>query len=258
VAVQSRSGLVALVRSLPILAWRRRPEIWLLGGIFLAALLLLAFGHIAEEVIEGDAAKFDQTVMLALRNPSDSSDPLGPAWLEEAARDITGLGSYAVLGFMFCAVVTYLLMTKRRSAALWVAASVLGGVLLSNALKFAFARPRPELVAPLARVFTSSFPSGHATLAAVTYLTLGALLASLHSSRRLKFYFIGLAIILTVAIGVSRVYLGVHYPTDVLAGWCIGAAWAALCWTLARWLQEHGKIEPADDDAVGEGDRTNG
>jgi hypothetical protein len=137
----------------------------LLGGIFLAALLLLAFGHIAEEVIEGDAAKFDQTVMLALRNPSDSSDPLGPAWLEEAARDITGLGSYAVLGFVFCAVVTYLLMTKRRSA-------------------------RPELVAPLARVFTSSFPSGHATLAAVTYLTLGALLASLHSSRRLKFYFI--------------------------------------------------------------------
>ena len=104
-AVQARSGLVALVRSLPIWAWRRRPEIWLLGGIFLAALLLLAFGHIAEEVIEGDAAKFDQTVMLALRSPSDSSDPLGPAWLEEAARDITGLGSYAVLGFVFCAVV---------------------------------------------------------------------------------------------------------------------------------------------------------
>jgi undecaprenyl-diphosphatase len=83
-------------------------------------------------------------------------------------------------------------------------------------------------VAPVARVFTSSFPSGHATLAAVTYLTLGGLMASLHSSRRLKFYFIGLAIILTVAIGLSRVYLGVHYPTDVLAGWCIGAAWAAL------------------------------
>ena len=194
--------------------------------------------------------------MLALRSPSDSSDPLGPAWLEEAARDITGLGSYAVLGFVFCAVATYLLMTKRRSAALWVSASILGGVLLSNALKFAFARPRPELAAPLARVFTSSFPSGHATLAAVTYLTLGALLASLHNSRRLKLYFIGLAIILTVAIGLSRVYLGVHYPTDVLAGWCIGAAWAALCWSLARWLQQLGKIEPANNDAVGEGDRT--
>jgi undecaprenyl-diphosphatase len=185
VALRSRSRLVARAKSLPIGAWRKRPEIWLLGGIFLAGILLLAFGRIAEEVIEGDAAKFDQAVMLALRTPSDASDPLGPAWLEEAARDITSLGSYAVLGFMFGAVVIYLLMTKRRSATLWLSASILGGVLLSNALKFAFARPRPELVAPLARVFTSSFPSGHATLAAVTYLTLGALLASLHRSRRL-------------------------------------------------------------------------
>jgi undecaprenyl-diphosphatase len=258
VARRSRSRLVARAESLPIGAWRKRPEIWLLGGIFLAGILLLAFGRIAEEVIEGDAAKFDQAVMLALRTPSDASDPLGPAWLEEAARDITSLGSYAVLGFMFGAVVIYLLMTKRRSATLWLSASILGGVLLSNALKFAFARPRPELVAPLARVFTSSFPSGHATLAAVTYLTLGALLASLHRSRRLKLYFIGLAIILTVAIGLSRVYLGVHYPTDVLAGWCIGAAWAALCWSLAAWLQRHGKIEPAKEDAVDEGDRANG
>jgi undecaprenyl-diphosphatase len=143
-------------------------------------------------------------------------------------------------------------MTQKRAAALWVAASVSGGVVLSNALKLAFERPRPDLVPHAARVFTTSFPSGHATLAAVSYLTLGALLASLHTSRRLRLYFILLAVILTLAIGVSRVYLGVHYPTDVLAGWCIGAAWAALCWIIALWLQNRGKIEPPNEDAMAE------
>ena len=165
----------ALAKSLPGWAWRNRPELWLLGGIFLAGLLLLAFGHIAEEVLEGDATRFDQTVLLALRNPADHADPLGPAWLEEAARDVTALGSYSVLGIVFIAVIAFLLMTRRRAAALWVAASVGGGVLLSNVLKLSFERPRPELVAHVVRVFTSSFPSGHAMLSAVTFLTLGAL-----------------------------------------------------------------------------------
>jgi undecaprenyl-diphosphatase len=97
-------------------------------------------------------------------------------------------------------------------------------------------------VTPAARVFTTSFPSGHATVSTITYLTLGALLASLHDSLRFKIYFLSLAILLAVAVGVSRVYLGVHYPTDVLAGWCIGAAWAAFCWTIFRWLQRRGGI----------------
>jgi undecaprenyl-diphosphatase len=224
-----------------------------LGGIFFAAAMLLAFGRLADEMVEGDTAKFDQSVLLALRNPADSSDPIGPAWLEEAARDITSLGSYPVLGLVVIAVIFYLLMTQERAAALWVSVSVGGGVLLSNALKFAFDRPRPDMAPALARVFTTSFPSGHATLSAVSYLTLGALLASLHTSRRLKIYFVGLALALTIAIGVSRVYLGVHYPSDVLAGWCIGAAWAALCWTIARWLQVSGRIEPPRIDAADEG-----
>ena len=233
-------------------AWRNKPELWVLGGVFFAAAMILAFGHIAEEVTEGDATKFDQTVLLALRNPADLSDPIGPAWLEEAARDITSLGSYVVLGFVLCAVLAYLVMTQKRAAALWISASVGGGVVLSNALKFAFERPRPEIVPHAVRVFTSSFPSGHATLAAVSYLTLGALLASLHSSRQLKLYFISVAIFLTVAIGLSRLYLGVHYPTDVLAGWCVGAAWAALCWMIAWWLQARGTIEPPQVDAIGD------
>ena len=249
-----RRNAFALATSLPAWAWRSRPELWLLGGVFLAGLLLLAFGHIAEEVLEGDATRFDQTVLLALRSPADPADPLGPAWLEEAARDITSLGSYAVLGIIFFAVIAYLLLMKRRAAALWVAASVGGGVLLSNVLKHSFDRPRPELVAHSVRVFTSSFPSGHAMLSAVTFLTLGVLLASIHNSWRVKVFFLGIAIFLTVIVGVTRVYLGVHYPTDVLAGWCVGAGWAAICWTAFHWLQGRGVIEPAERDALNTGD----
>jgi undecaprenyl-diphosphatase len=249
-----RRNAFALATSLPAWVWRNRPELWLLGGVFLAGLLLLAFGHIAEEVLEGDATRFDQTVLLALRSPADPADQLGPAWLEEAARDITSLGSYAVLGIIFFAVIAYLLLTKRRAAALWVAASVGGGVLLSNVLKHSFDRPRPDLVAHSVRVFTSSFPSGHAMLSAVTFLTLGVLLASIHNSWRVKVFFLGIAIFLTVIVGVTRVYLGVHYPTDVLAGWCVGAGWAAICWTAFHWLQGRGVIEPAEKDALNTGD----
>lgn len=224
----------------------RRPELWILAAVFGIAALALAFGHIAEEVLEGDSTKFDETVLLFFRNAHDVSDPLGPPWVEEMARDVTALGSYAVLSVVFFAVVLYLFMAHQRAAALWVVIAVCGGVALSNVLKFAFERPRPEFVSHAVRVFTSSFPSGHAMLSAVTYLTLGALLASLHSSVRLKIYFLGLAILLTVVVGISRIYLGVHYPTDVLAGWCVGAAWAAVCWTVFHWLQGQGRLEPPE------------
>jgi undecaprenyl-diphosphatase len=160
------------------------------------------------------------------------------------ARDISALGSYAVLGVVFCAVVIYLFMGHERAAAFWVIAAVGGGVLLSNLLKLVYERPRPELVPHAARVFTTSFPSRHATLSAITYLTLGALLASLHDSLRFKVYFLSLAILLAIAVGISRVYLGVHYPTDVLAGWCVGAAWGAFCWSIFNWLEDRGHIEP--------------
>lgn len=212
--------------------------------VFAIAALVLAFGHIAEEVIEGDATKFDQTILLFFRSFNDLSDPIGPPWVEEMARDITALGSYAVLSVVVCAVIIYLLMAGQRASAFWIFTAVVGGVLLSNALKLVFERPRPDIVAHAARVFTTSFPSGHATLSAITYLTLGALLAGLHETLRFKIYFLSLAILLTIAVGISRIYLGVHDPTDVLAGWCIGAAWAAFCWSIFNWLQNRGRIEP--------------
>lgn len=218
-----------------------RLEIWTLAAIFAIASLMLAFGHIAEEALEGDATTFDQTILLFFRNVSDIADPIGPPWMEEAARDVTALGSYAVLSIVTCVVVVYLFMAQQRTAAVWLLAAVASGVLLSNLLKFTFERPRPDFVPHAVRIFTSGFPSGHATLSAITYLTLGAVVASLHSSIRFKVYFLGLAILLTLAVGISRIYLGVHYPTDVLAGWCIGAAWGAFCWTVFRGLQRHGQ-----------------
>jgi len=105
--------------------------------------------------------------------------------------------------------------------------------------------PAPILSLPAARVFTTSFPSGHATLSAITYLTIAALLARSQSSPRIGVYFIVLAALLTILIGVSRIYLGVHYPTDVLGGWCVGAAWALGCWVLMTWLQHGGRIGSA-------------
>ena len=158
------------------------------------------------------------------------ASPIGPAWVQEAARDLTSLGSIIVLLIITLAVAGYLFLARKQAAAWLMLIGVFGGIALSDLLKFFFARPRPNIVSPAARVFTSSFPSGHAALSAITYLTIAALLARSQSSPRIGVYFIVLAALLTMLIGVSRVYLGVHYPTDVLGGWCIGAAWALGCW----------------------------
>jgi undecaprenyl-diphosphatase len=225
--------------------WLRlgRREIGPLAAVLLAAASALAFGKLAEEVLEGDTRTFDRTMLLALRDPADLSDPVGPVWVEEMARDVTSLGGTAVLVLVPVAVIGFLLMVRKRGAALLVLGSIGGGVLLSTILKNVFERTRPDLVPHAVHVYTASFPSGHAMLSAVTYLTLGALLTRVQPQRRVKAYLLTVAVVLTVLIGVSRVYLGVHWPTDVLAGWCIGSAWAMLCWLAALWLQRRGQVE---------------
>ena len=206
--------------------------------------LLFAFGFIAQEVAKGKTLAFDRAVMLALRSSADPSVPIGPAWLPEAARDVTSLGSIIVLVIVTLAAVGYLFLAGKSAVAWLMLIAVVGGIALSDLLKFAFARARPDVVTPLARVFTTSFPSGHATLSAITYLTIGAILARSQPSSPISLYFMSLAVFLTVLVGVSRIYLGVHYPTDVLAGWCIGAAWAMGCWALMTYLQSVGQVEP--------------
>lgn len=215
-------------------------EILLVVALLAFALLFLAFIGLADEVVEGDMADFDQAVVMLFRHGADLAQPVGPAWFQEMMRDVTALGSFAVLGFALAASLGYLLMVGRRGPALLMAASVLGGTLVSTLLKHGFDRPRPDYP-HVAQVFTASFPSGHALLSAVTYLTIGILLARVTAQRRLRVYFVSVALVLTLLIGLSRIYLGLHYASDVLAGWAIGAAWALLCCAVMLWFEEHGR-----------------
>lgn len=221
---------------------RAREEIGLLAAVLVVAGLVLAFAYLAVEMSAGHTTTFDRAVIMAFRANGNPADPIGPPWLEEVGRDVTALGSYAFLSFVLAVVLGYLLLVRKRAMALLVAASVLGGMALSTLLKIGFDRPRPDLP-HAARVFTASFPSGHATLSAVTFLTLGAILTRVETERRVRVYFVAVAVFLTIMVGLSRLYLGLHYPSDVLAGWCIGSAWAALCWMIALRLQRHGTVE---------------
>jgi undecaprenyl-diphosphatase len=226
------------------------PLLSLAGVSFFA----FAFVKLAGEVREGDTAAMDRALLLALRDPANLADPIGPSWIEESARDITGLGGYAILGMLAVSTVVYLLMAKKRATAVLVTGAIVGGMLLSTALKLGFERPRPDLVPAATRVYTASFPSGHAMLSAVTYLTLGALLARTEQRRRVKAFLLAMAVFLTLLVGASRVYLGVHWPSDVLAGWCVGAAWAALCWFVALQLQRRGQVERPGETSDGTAD----
>jgi undecaprenyl-diphosphatase len=180
---------------------------------------------------------FDTEIMLAFRQAGQPDVPIGPAWLEGAVRDITSLGSTSVLGLVTTAVIIYLLLIRRPATALLMFVAVAGGQVLSSLLKFEVDRPRPDLVSHLVSETSLSFPSGHAMLSAVTYLTLGSMAARFLPGRTTKIFVLGLAILTTLLVGASRVYLGVHWPSDVLAGWCAGFAWAMLCWLVARFLQ---------------------
>ena len=212
-----------------LVAFGRR-EIGVLSMVFAATLALLGFLSVADEVVEGESQRFDEAVLLALRAPGNPSDPLGPAWLEQAAAEITALASTPVVALVALAVIGFLVVDGKPRTAGLVVLSVGGGMLVSTLLKLGFDRPRPDLVPHAVEVYTASFPSGHATAAAVAYLTLGGLVSWSQPRRRVKIYVLTVAVLLTALIGVTRVYLGVHWPTDVIAGWCVGAAWA-LAWS---------------------------
>jgi undecaprenyl-diphosphatase len=207
----------------------------IVAGVWLFALL-------ADEVVEGGTKAFDKKLLLVFRDKS-SHALLGPAAVQEAARDITSLGGFAVLALVTAVAAGFLALDGRKHMAFFLIGSVLGGQVVATLLKDLFQRPRPDLVPFSAYASGASFPSGHTMMSAVTYLTLGALLARSQARRRVKAYFLLVAIFLTFAVGVTRVYLGVHWPTDVLAGWTAGAVWALICWLTARKLQSRRTLE---------------
>ena len=223
--------------------WTRNQDLVVLVLALTLVAGTLLFLAIAELVHQGTTEQFDKAILRAFRNPNDLSMPLGRRSIQEAIRDYTALGSMAVLGLVSAVVGGFLLLTRKYAAFLLLGAALGGGLLLNKGLKLYYSRPRPDYVTPLHYVDSHSFPSGHALLAAVIYLTLGALLARFVATRQLKVYVLGVGVLLAFIVGVSRVYLGVHYPTDVLAGWTAGLLWAIICWLVARALQRRGVVE---------------
>ena len=213
----------------------------LLAAIAIISGLILAFLQIADEMLEGEMEQFDNSILMLFRDPTNVDRVIGPEWVHEMVRDITALGSFSLLGLIVLGVCVYLVMARMWATAVLVVVSVLSGTLLSTVLKMSYNRPRPDLTV-MSHQFTSSFPSGHAMLSAVTFLTLGAVLSQLAPTRALRIFTIGAAIFLTAIVGSSRIFMGVHYPSDVLAGWCLGAAWALICSTAALLLQRRGAV----------------
>lgn len=220
-----------------------------LGVEYLAELLVLAvsagllgFALLSGTVMRGDTLRFDQELLLALRDPQDLNLPAGPEWLALAIRDISALGGVTVLTLITLGACGFVLLTGRPRFSLFLLVSIAGGSLLNTLLKGLFDRPRPDLVPHGTPAALSSFPSGHAMMSAVVFLTLGALLAYRSESARIKVYILGWAVLLTILVAFSRVYLGVHWPTDVIAGWIAGSTWALISLMAGGFLMRHTRL----------------
>jgi undecaprenyl-diphosphatase len=215
--------------------------------VLFLVLSLAAFGllWLAGEVLEGDTFAIDRVILRGLRTTADTAIPIGPKWLAHAMVDVTALGSVTVLTLITILAVSYLLAIRKHTTAVFVALAVASSAVLSSALKSEFHRMRPDVVPHLVEVSSASFPSGHAMNSALVYLTLATLLARSQKEARVRIFLIAVAIVLTLLVGISRVYLGVHWPSDVVAGWSLGALWAALCSVASKALQQHHQIEGA-------------
>jgi undecaprenyl-diphosphatase len=206
---------------------------WLLVGLG-GCVLLFGFVVLAGKVMEGDTLAFDTRLVRAFRSAGDPSKPIGPAWIESALLDLTALGGPTVLGLLVISVAGFLALQGRYRTALFIFVTSSTGAAVGYGLKAVFMRARPTIVPQLRPVAETSFPSGHAMQSAIVFLTLGALLMRIADGRATKLYCFVMALVLTFLVGVSRVYLGVHYPTDVLGGWIVGMVWASICWLAAQ------------------------
>lgn len=207
------------------------------------ASLLVFFALLTMRVFGGSTESVDEAIMLFMREADDIHTPWGPGWFEELVRDYTALGGIPILMAFTFFVTCYLAMEKKYHAAIYVIATALSVLLVSTLLKELFDRARPDLVEAGTRVYTSSFPSAHAMMSTCMYLTFGVLLAHYETRRGKKVIVLVFSALIILAVGLSRIYLGVHWPTDILAGWTAGAIWALLCWIIYRYLDTHQRLE---------------
>lgn len=216
----------------------------LLAGLAAIAAACFVFLKIWSEFAEHDPRSLDATIMLSMRVAGHPNIPIGPAWLRAMMIEISSLGGGTVLTLLLFGACGFLAIKGAAKRALWVAGAVLSGSLAVTLLKHLFGRPRPELIDHLVGTQTLSFPSGHAANSALVYLTIAALASDHEPSRPARIYLLAVAIVLTLMIGLSRIYLGVHWPSDVLAGWTFGAAWA-LIWRLAATHFSQAAVTPS-------------
>lgn len=207
-----------------------------IDGIVRSGVILsvLGFAGMSVAVMRGFTNQVDRNLLLALRSPESFSDPLGPVWLEEAVAEFSALGGYPIMAVVCVIVLIALALARQKLVAMSLAGVVSSGALISNILKIVFDRPRPDLVEHLDRTFTSSFPSGHAMLGVVVWMSLAAIAVGYLQNRLVTIFILIAAFVLAILIGLSRVYLGVHWPSDVLAGWFAGFVWVGLCWFVWR------------------------
>lgn len=214
----------------------------LVGFLALAGAMFVLI-KLASEVAEGDTFALDKAILRGLRTTHDAAVTIGPAWLRSAMIDFTALGGAPVLSLIAILGVGYLLSVRKFSTAIFVTFSVSCGALLSALIKCLFIRPRPEIVPHLVDVSSTSFPSGHAMNSAIVYLTIAALLARSQNERGVQIYLMVSAMMIVLIVGATRIFLGVHWPSDVLAGWAVGALWAAICSLAAKALQNEERLE---------------
>jgi undecaprenyl-diphosphatase len=214
-------------------------------GLIMMLTGLAVFAALAAQLGTPSVQQFDETVVRNLRNAENLAQPIGPAWFKELARDFTALGGYGILSTITLLVTTFLHLERRPARAHFVVVAIVAGYSLSMTLKALIARPRPDIVPWLSHVHSSSFPSGHSMMSAVVYLSLGLMLSDLTSRRLVKTFVVVAPLTISALVGLSRVYMGVHYPTDVVAGWWLGISWSLACWLAIRRWQAFREVRKA-------------
>ncbi|WP_448795768.1 phosphatase PAP2 family protein [Brevundimonas sp.] len=256
-ATMNSSDLVPFLRRAVGVA---RTEFAALGALMIVALGIMTFVEIADDMTEADGQAFDQMVLHWMQPVA--GQPRGPWWLHEAAGDVTSLGGIAVLGLFAIVAIGMLVILRKRLSALLLVIGLAGGVALSEGLKALFERERPPASYQAVETLNASFPSGHALLSTVFYLSVAVMMTRAFPKRRLKAYVLGVGMVFALMVGLTRVYLGAHWASDVMAGWCVGAAWAMALWLVSyaverRQKRHHAHLvddaPPSDETMVDEG-----